>query len=176
MPDSTSAQFIPYLLLIPGLVVIIPTIIKIGIWIGGVNSDRNNFNEFMKEVHDNISSIFKILAQKEATENKSPLVLNNLGKKITTNLGANRWVPRYAEHLLSLIPANAPYEIQEFCFEHARRDFLDYIRKNPNEFLNEDDLKTASYENGVNIHVVYEVIGILLRDEILKKKGLESPE
>lgn len=45
---------------------LVTALVGIGIWIGGVNSDRENFKEFMREVRDDIKTILSRLPPPEA--------------------------------------------------------------------------------------------------------------
>ena len=62
-------------------------IFKFGKWTGEVNSDRDRFNKFIKEVRDDIKTILSRIPP-SVVVGSSPLRLTELGEKISKEIHA----------------------------------------------------------------------------------------
>ncbi len=69
------------------LIAIGTILVKTGIWIGKVNSDRKNFKEVMEEIRNEIKEIFKQIGA-NVTTTGSPVRLTKLGKQISECIDA----------------------------------------------------------------------------------------
>ncbi len=144
-------------------------------WKGAVDTDRNFFKEFMKEVKDDIrtinNNINKILfrsAFQVFIEGKSPLGLTEQGKEVSKELNAVTWAKKAAETTKDEVKNKEAYNIQEFSFEYASKD----------EHYDTEELQLIldyAYSNGILKENVQSVFGIELRDELLDIMGLEAP-
>ncbi|MDE0098002.1 MAG: hypothetical protein OXN16_15065 [Gammaproteobacteria bacterium] len=138
-----------------------------GIWIGKVNADRSSFREFMKEIRDKIDEIRALLTDNPITRG-SPLRLNDIGEKISQQTSASEWARDQIVALHEKTAGLDALQIQEFAFSYAR-DF-DY----PEEMLSK--LRTTAFDTGMSLDKVKQVLGLELRDVLLKAHLVEQYE
>ncbi len=135
-------------------------ILKFGKWTGEVNSDRDRFNKFIKEVRDVVNSdrdrfnkfikevrddIKTILSRipPSVVVGSSPLRLTELGGKISKEIHAKEWAKEIANDLIESVKNKQPYEIQETCIQYIDDDF------DPDDDLN-IKLNASAYEGTGN--------------------------
>lgn len=139
---------------------IIITILRIGEWKGSVDSDREDFKDFIKEVRKDIKEILSSLSS-TVTDRSSPLKLTDLGRSISNSLKASEWAKQAAPSIIDDVTGKHPYEIQNFC--------LDYVTKGLELTPSMDQqVKSCAYENGITKRQVLEVFAIELRDELIQ--------
>lgn len=121
---------------------------KFAMWVQEVNSDRDIFKDFMREIREDIKKIHekidKIIGRVDNTtiSSGSPLRLTELGERISNELQARQWAEATAAEFAERVGDKQPYEIQEICFEHVRTEF------EPDDDL-DSKIGTAAYENGI---------------------------
>ncbi len=100
-------------------------ILRIGVWIGKVDTKISEFDKFMKRVDDSLKSIdrkftkiFDTLTKKQAIASDSPLQLTNFGNEISDTVGAEELAPELFDELAS----KDEYTIQERCSEYVRNE------------------------------------------------------
>lgn len=148
-------------------------IFGVGKWVGGVNSDRKGLKEnadrdrselkdIIREIRDDIKRIFERLPSPATAGGRSPLSLNELGKEVARELGAEQWASEVAPGLLNDMKGKKPFEIDEFCANHASSNLSP-----------EWELKVAecAYQFGINRGSVRTVLHITLRDELIRLLG-----
>ena len=102
---------------------------KCAMWTQGVNSDRDVFKDFMKEIREDLKKIHekidRIIGRLDNTTVSSgcPLHLTELGEKISSELQARQWAKKTAAEFADRVGDKQPYEIQEISFEHVRTEF-----------------------------------------------------
>ena len=154
--------------MMPWIVVLVPLLIGIGVWVGHVNSDRERFKDFMKEVREDISGIRKDISgiflklKSDTITPSSPIKLTQLGQSISAELESRTWARETAPTLVDDVTGKHPYEIQNFCFEYVRKDFL-----LPEEM--DEKVKNCAYKNGITREEVLQVLAIELRDDLLAR-------
>ncbi len=109
-------------------IAVVSVLVAIGIWVGSVNSDRSKFNEFMKEVRDDIKKILGRLPPLAVASN-SPLRLTEFGEAIAKQTNAEEWSEQIAPELAKEVESKQPYEIQELCFNYVQEKLGNYIPK-----------------------------------------------
>ena len=134
-----------------------------GTWKGKVDSDRASFEEFMKEVRDDIKEILGRLPSPTVTD-ASQLQLTDCGKSISERLGAVALAQGLAPRLQAQIEGKTPYEIQEKCFDYVRHE-----HEPPDEV--ETRIKTCAYDHGIKRGQVLDVLAVELRDKLLAMKA-----
>ena len=133
-----------------------------GTWKGKVDSVRASFEEFMKEVRDDIKEILGRLPSPTVTD-ASPLQLTDCGKSISERLGAVALAQGLAPRLQAQIEGKTPYEIREKCFDYVRHEY-----EPPDEV--ETRIKTCAYDHGIKRGQVLDVLAVELRDMLLAMK------
>lgn len=91
----------------------------------------------------------------------SPLKLTESGEELAKEIDAYRFISENKEFLFALLAKENPktqYDVQEM----AKKVLIDSI---PRPVLT--PIKKYAYENGLNIEVLLNLIGIILRDEYL---------
>ncbi len=103
----------------------------------------------------------------------SPIALSEYGKELSQGVDAPSLATRYAERLKGNVGDKNAYQIQELCFEYAKTKILKDIEAHDAERFN--TLTTYAFEEGIDTDKIMRVIGILMRDILLKHTGL-SPK
>ena len=141
-----------------------------GQWMGSVNTDRDSFKTFMREVRDDIKEIrshiiriFQKLDPEASTvERGSHLRLSKLGRDLSDRLDAKDWAKRAAPTLGDAVMGMTPYQLQDFCFEYVGSlTFED----------NEDlliHIQACAFDHGLTERQVRDVLAVELRDLILQ--------
>jgi hypothetical protein len=125
----------------------------------------------MKEIRDDIKDILGRLGP-AVSQPGSPTTLTNLGNKVAEDIHIEQWVPQYAKsHNHAIKESKSPYEIQEECLRHAKFFLLGKLTEQGRQDII-DAMESSAYQNGLQLTQVQEVVGIKLRDEILKIRGL----
>ena len=148
-----------------------------GIWIGKVNSDRQNFKEFMakvredfkevrndiKEVRNDIKEIFARLGPNLTTKS-SPTRLTEFGKTVAECVDAESITEQLAKKIQEDVKGKTNYQIQNYCEEYIRDEF------EPSE---ETVLRfeECAFENGLKIQQINIVLALELRDRLLEMQG-----
>ena len=141
---------------------------KLGEWKGGINSDRDTFKEFMKEVRDKLDRIFERLPPPGLSTTDSPVVLNALGKKVSEAMDIKAWAKDVAPGLLERVAGWKEHRVYEFCTEHAKG--LDLTEEQ------QDIAKALAYEHGFRADEVRTAYAIELRDALLERRKAEAGE
>lgn len=144
---------------------VIGGLVKVGMWIGAVNTDRNNFSTSISSLAEEIrADIKKILSRLPPVPiaAESPLRLTDFGNQIAEDIKAGEWADQlYASGKLQKeVVGKSPYEIQEFCLNFAQSK-LEY------DDTQLDLLRRCAFDNGIEIDTVKRVLGIVLRDRLL---------
>ena len=93
--------------------------VRLGRWMGEVNTDRTNFKEFMREIRDDIKDIRQEISRifgrlpPSSVADGSPLRLTDLGESISASLEARDWAARTAPPLSPRSAAEAPAGLEE---------------------------------------------------------------
>ena len=139
-----------------------------GRWVGSVNTDRENFKEFMKEVRGKLDSIFRIVSG-DTVGAGSPTQLTDLGKEVSGEIAAKEWATKQANLLASEAHGKQPFEIQDFSF-----DYVFNRHKPTTEELN--SWKQSAYEHGLDVSQVKNVLMVELRDALLETIQQSNPD
>ncbi len=137
---------------------------RYGVWRGKVDSDRTNFQQFMQEVRADIKQILGRLPPPPPVSASSPLRLTDLGRQISQDTGAEKWAESAFAELLEEIEGKDPFGIQTIAFDYA------------NQFAPSDGLlakmRNSAFDNGLDLEGVRRVLGVVLRDLLLRERGL----
>ncbi len=147
---------------ITAVIAAIAAAVTAGIWVGRVNSDRESFKGFMREIRDKLDRIFERLPP-PVVASGSPLKLTELGRRIAEHVGASAIAEELTGSLLESARGMSPYDIQQLCFDHLD-DF-----EPPEELA--ATLKQCAFDNGIRQEDVKRVIAVVLRDRLLERSG-----
>ena len=180
-------------ILIGGVLAFAVLLWKVASWKAGLDKDQGNLTgglgklektvtDFMEEIRKDVKRIFERLPS-PTIASQSPIRLTDLGNKIAEEIKVNEWVSEYAEKLSDRVEAKNAYDIQEFCFQYAQNELLEDLGKTVTDsaelksvpFPTIEDIKLSAYDHGLELKQVLEVVGVVLRDEMLKRIGIEIP-
>ncbi len=120
--------------------------------------DRSLFNDFAKEIRDDIKKILGLLPPASAS---SPITLTEYGEELSSKLDAVNWAQRISKTVIAKVQGKQPFEIHEFC-----NDFVSKI-----SVETQPEIFRLAYENGITDKEMKIVLAIVLRDELLKQVG-----
>ena len=157
------------------LITVIGAALRFGVWKGGVDADRSNFNKFMDEVRKDMDEIRKDIKQlsarlpDSAVSSDSPLRLTDLGEKISKDTDAKQWAETEAASLSGDIAGKRPFEIQKIAFDRA------------GAFIPSDELlikmQDSAFKHGHgDLEIVRQVLGVELRDRLLDQSGYREDD
>ena len=169
----TWESFGPYAIASVALIGVLITAATVIFYAGKLTERVDSMKEGLGELKDAVDSavselrgdIKGILQQlgKSTTTSNSPITLTELGQSISREIGASGWAESEAKKLLSDIQEKEPYEIQILSFEHAKKAVL-------SPELQRRILQSA-YDNGITEENVKDVLGVELRDALLRLRG-----
>ena len=147
------------------LIGLITLLFKGGAWYGAVNTDRNNFKEFMSEIKAKLDKIFDRLPVPTA-DSKSPVRLNDLGNKVSKAIDAKEMAKGLVSDVLASLGGNkSPYDVQVSSFRFVDNCILSDTQQ--------EAVKQCAFDNGIDELAVRRVIAIELRDMLLAQPSLE---
>ena len=132
-------------------------IFKIGKWVSGVDSMKDD----LSTVKDTVQMILERLPPMgETIEPGSPLQLTELGMEISRKLDARAMVIGYAARIVKDAKSKSAFDIQEMSNAFIAKEF---------ENAASEEIKQIAYENGIGIDKVLAVLSVESRDELLKR-------
>ena len=138
----------------------IGALIKVGYWIGQVNTDRETFKSFMQEVKAKIDMILERLPRHPPTvAGSSPMQLTDFGKKVATGFGAQQWAKETAPEFRDRSLGKEPFQVDADCQKYVEED-LDPHSSNR--------VDQCAYDFGIDRPAVLAALRVVLREEILK--------
>ena len=170
---SFQENFIIIVLAIFAVVIIITVMItawktRVDNFRGAVDDFKETVNRFMDEIRSDIKHILERLPFPPTIQSGSPTTLTELGGKVAEEIKVDEWIPGYAQRNKDKFQRlKHPYDIQEECLRHAKIFLINALEADSRQDIIEA-LKMSAYQNGLQIDRVLEVVGIKLRDEILK--------
>ncbi len=136
---------------------------QIGAWVGKVNADQEDFESFMDEVRADLreirSAVWALLGRPTPAKGDGRLRLADYGEDISEAVDATWWASEQVENLKPRVAEMRPYEIEEIAFSHARGTEL------------MPSMRDAMWEHSYSAEDVRVVLGIELRDELLKSQA-----
>ncbi len=133
-------------------------------WEGAVDADRNHFKDFMKAVRRQLNEILATVSPEPLVSRSSPLRLTQGGEKLVEQLGGAAWARETAEGLAVETEGLEPFDIEDLAFAHANDLKLPAL------------MRKVAYDEGVPSAVVRQVLGIVLRDELIQRQDATSTD
>ena len=134
-------------------------LVAAGIWIGSVNEFKSGTKKILETIQEDIKKILGRISPTYA-EGKSPLNLNDLGKKISKEIDAERWAEDLLPEVKPLGEGKNPYQIQEICQRFV--DGLDFDEGQTTK------LQDSAYNNGLHTVDIIGVLALVLRDKLIQ--------
>lgn len=132
-------------------------------WSEEVNKDRAVFKDFMRDIRTDIKDIFQRLGTR-TIDASSPLSLTEIGERVAEEIDAYSWAIMMVDSLGPKVSGKSQYEIHEFCMNYCIYEF-----QPDHDFL--IVLQQSAFKNGVDLRSVKEVLGVVLRDQLLNMRG-----
>lgn len=153
-------------------------LIAITVWVTKVNEMRSDWKGFVKEIREDIKKILLRMGPEPATSPGSPIELTKLGNEIAEEIKAVEIVDAILEKsTLFRVTGDNAFDIQTYCFNYAAdsllqdNNFTEAIREKW-----ENMIKESAFRHGLNTDQITKVIGVMLRDRVLRKKGIDLPD
>lgn len=146
----------------------------------GVFKDEND--GIKKEIGGMKDSLAKINATTDllyqahlsTVQSRSPLSLTSKGESISAAIRAPMKVDTHWSSIKLLVDQkspNNPYDIQTVSMDIAKQCFEKIFSADE-----QNEIKSYAYKIGVNLLEIYPILGVLIRDRILKERGLTPAE
>ena len=145
------------------LLAVVTVVFKAGTWKGGMDDFRKMVGESIKTIQEDIKKILERLPRPEVA-GESPLRLTDFGRTLSTDIGGHAWAQDRATKVVDNVRGKQPYEVQEYCFEYVGNE-SNYT----DDFLQK--MRSCAYNNGTDLKAVKRVLGVELRDALLKLLG-----
>ncbi len=127
-------------------------------WEGSVDADRSHFKEFMNTIQRQLNEILALVSPEPLVTRSSPLGLTEPGERLVEQLGGGAWAKGVADELRAETDGLEPFEIEDIAFAHANDLKLPAL------------MRKVAYEEDVPSAVIRQVLGIVLRDELIRRK------
>lgn len=161
MPEWVSDWVSTPLIVLMALAVL-KLVLNVGEWKGSVDTERGNFNSFMKEIREKFERILERLPTHPPTvAGKSPMQLTDFGKKVAAAFGTDVWAKNSAKVLRENLMGKESFQVDAACRE--------YIERENQEVYLGDRVYRCSYDFGIDQSAVLDVLRVVLREEILKQ-------
>jgi hypothetical protein len=146
----------------------------------GIFEDKNkDLDKTVGGIKDTLSSIkattdLLYQAHLSTVRSQSPISLTQKGIDISKELGLDQKIANHWASIKDMIgkhsPSN-PYDIQVACMEIARK-YFDSIFSDEEK----NEIKLYAFKTGQNLLEIYPIIGVIIRDQYLKEKGISVDE
>jgi len=107
---------------------------------------------------------------RKTVKSHSPISLTEKGIEIATEIKAREKVANHWDEIKELIKVESlsnPYDIQVECMEKAQNCFNSLFTEEE-----KSEIKLHAFKIGMNLMEIYPIIGVKIRDKILKEKGI----
>lgn len=172
--EPTSSFSLWYLAgIIPGTILVLTIVFRVGGWHTSVNKDRDDFKAFMEKLGDRLQTIendikgilSRLPPTPSAVEGSSPLRLTEFGQSLAENMQAEEWAANLAATLYAEVQGQEPFQIDEFCEA--------YVTKSLDSPMRETAARCA-YDFGVDSAIPLSVLRVVLRDALLKRTSTKQ--
>ena len=81
-----------------GWIGLIAALIGVGVWIGRIETSMSSFKRFMDEIREDIKTLLRM--SQPPVQSGSPVVLTELGERISATVNAKSWSAEHAPGLV----------------------------------------------------------------------------
>lgn len=127
--------------------------------------ELGTFRQELGTIRRNITSLFERLPS-PTTKSASPISLTDLGESVAEEIDAHHWAGGAPPELEERVSGKSVYEIQEFCMNYCL-EFEPEV-----EYLT--TLQDCALDRGIDMVSVRRVLGVVLRDELLRREPNSS--
>ncbi len=156
-----------------GFIITIGTIVyNKGEWKGTVNATLKELAQKIEALTKRVDKIYELVFERglgKTLDSQSPIKLNQLGQEIAEELKLDSLAEAHTSTLKTQAENLDAYEIQRLCFRYAQNDLADQLQeKSPEQFKT---ISLTAFNKGIPREDVLQIVGVLLRDRILKEIG-----
>ena len=145
----------------------------------GIESRNDKFEKNIDGIKDDladIKAVNKIIYKHftDTVKGQSPISLTEKGEKIADKTGLKEKIINHLEKIKSFInidDLNNPYDIQTESLDKAQKCFENFFTEQE-----KSKIKLHAYKKGVYLMEIYPIIGVIIRDIILKEKNISINE
>ena len=147
---------------------------SIGNRVGTLETKVSFFESNILTALGNITREIKALSGQKFMKAESPISLNSKGIELSEKMDAYRIANKYKEKLLNKAKKENrnPYQIQQSCFDFATNKILEDLEEKDKKTF--DHLTNIAYNEGVRVEALMQIIGLVLRDQVLKALSQSS--
>lgn len=136
-------------------------IFGVGEWKGKVDNELANLKEFLQRLDEKISKLSPGPSPSPLLRGTSPLSLTELGEEVADEMGAYGWAEKAAYDVWDEVEEMEDYEIHDFCY--------DYVGESDVQEKWATKVRRVAYERGMTRQAIYDVLAVVLRDQIIGK-------
>lgn len=139
-------------------------------WVHKVNDETGRWPALVGEIRKDIGEIRADIKKiflglpPQPVASGSPLRLTEFGEELAKSLNAKLWAAELAPTLLSGIEGFKPFQVDEFSAKYVQEDLSKGM---------EERVSACAYEAGIKREGVLDVLRVVLRDELLSRRGSE---
>ena len=147
-----------------------------------VGEIQNEMGKISTEL-DNLSTTMNafligmmISQSKPSVKHDGPISLNEYGIALSQKMDASSIADQYIQKLIDEAKEqhmNA-YQIQQSCFNFSANEILENLEKDDKEQF--DRLANLAYDEGIIIEALMQIVGFVLRDQVLQAIGKSHKE
>lgn len=133
----------------------------------------NNFqglSDKIIELKTKVDLIYQNTNPNKLVASHSPISLTEMGKAMADTINADKILSEHIDSLVKEVELDAPknaYDIQVVSMKVAKEKLLSYLNEN-----NLNAIKDEAYAKGILVEDIMTIFGVLLRNQILKNKGI----
>ncbi|MYC40193.1 MAG: hypothetical protein F4X55_04175 [Candidatus Dadabacteria bacterium] len=131
-------------------------------WVSSIENDIGDLKKSVRKIEGFLKSLFP-----STTSTNSPINLTDLGKKVSQEIQASEWAKQTAPGLIVQVEGKSHYDIQEYCFEHVKRESV--LTEEMDERV-----RSSAYNNGIEKWQVLRVLAIELRDTFFEQLKMDK--
>ena len=134
---------------------------------------EKRFGRFEEKIDRLTELMISSFNDRRIIQSTSPLTLTDYGEELAEKANAEIIAERYAGQLFKEIENLNEYQIQEFCFDFTKQKLLEDLKTNDHEDF--EVISRLAFNEGIEIDKVTRVIGLVLRDQLIKMKYKKGP-
>lgn len=137
-------------------------------------SDLEKLSNEVIKISTKVDLIYSHVTPNAMTRSHSPISLTDVGIETAKRLHADTMLDKYYPKLKKQLDLNNPqnaYDIQKYAMQIAKVDMMNFI--DAYELVS---IKDEAFAKGVLLEDIFSIFGVLLRDKVLKEKGISVAE
>ena len=141
----------------------------------GIEKRNDRFDENLDNIKEGLFSVkatVELLYKKELStmQTKSPVSLSPKGEEVSEKINAVQKIANHWPEIKNLVGVDNilnPYDIQTIVMDKAQKCFDGLFTEQE-----KSEIKLYAFNVGMNLMEIYPVLGIIIRDKLLREKGI----